>query len=120
MSTSMKQGSQCRCLASPEANEILSKGNTHIHCPRALCNCKADYPMTAWRHLQRVEAKSEHLENEAAIPSSSTFEVFDTCESGTSSSVPLAAFGASDSYHQFPSSSSSALARSPCGSDKET
>ena len=76
--------------------------------------------MTAWRHLQWAEqAKSEHLEDEAAIPSNSSFEVFDSCQSGTSSSEPLAAFGASDSYHEFPSSSSSAFAARPCGSDEE-
>lgn len=41
--TSTKQGSLWRCLASPEANEISSNGNAHVHCPCtvcAVCNCK--------------------------------------------------------------------------------
>ena len=40
---STKQGSLCRCLASPEANEMSSNGNAHVHCPStvcAVCNCK--------------------------------------------------------------------------------
>ena len=50
------QGNLCRCLDSPEAQNISARGNAHVHCQCAICAGRAAYPMTAWRHMQRERA----------------------------------------------------------------
>ena len=50
------QGNLCRCLDSPETQNISARGNAHVHCQCAICAGRAAYPMTAWRHMQRERA----------------------------------------------------------------
>ena len=56
--------------------------------------------MTAWRHVQRANrARTETLDNQLPVPSTSSSEVLDTCD----------IFQALDSFCQFPSDLPSAL-----------
>jgi hypothetical protein len=62
MESCSTQGNLCRCLDSAEAQNISARGNAHVHCQCAICEGRAAYPMTAWRHMQRerVAAIDEH------------------------------------------------------------
>ena len=102
MASSTKQANLCRCLDSDEARNISSSGKAHVHCSCLLCKGKAVYPMTAWRHTQRANrARTETLDNQLLIPSTSSSEKSDTCD---------VVFQASYSFCEFPSDLPSALA----------
>ena len=50
--------------------------------------------MTAWRHVRRANrARTETLDNQLAVPYTSSSEILDTCD----------VFQASDSFCEFPS-----------------
>lgn len=119
MASSTKQGNLCRCLDSNEARTISSSGNAHVHCLCLLCEGKAVYPMTAWRHLQRAnKARTETLNGVVVIPTSSSSGISDTCDSvDQSSSVEV--FQASDSYFEFSSALPSAFAARPFESGED-
>lgn len=103
MASSTKPANLCRCLDSDEARNISSLGKAHVHCSCLLCiKGKAVYPMTASRHTQRANrARTETLDNQLLIPSTSSSEKSDTCD---------VVFQASYSFCEFPSDLLSALA----------
>ncbi|KAL9965988.1 hypothetical protein ACROYT_G023992 [Oculina patagonica] len=102
MASSTKPANLCRCLDSDEARNISSSGKAHVHCLCLLCKGKAVYPMTAWRHTQRANrARTETLDNQLLVPSTSSSEKSDTCD---------VVFQASYSFCESPSDLPSALA----------
>ncbi len=53
MASCSRQGNLCRCLDGAEAENLSARGNAHVHCQCLICEGRAAYPMTAWRHMQR-------------------------------------------------------------------
>lgn len=122
MTAYTKQGNLCRCLESDEARQISSSGKAHVHCDCLMCEGKAVYPMTAWRHLQRTRrARGETLDDQLVFPSTSSSDISDTCESDhlSSSGSVGEVFQASDSFCEFPSDTPSAMAGTPYESGED-
>jgi len=96
--------SVCHCNDSETAIYVNSKTYGHIHCPCDVCDGKAVYPMTAWRHLQR--RKRSH---------SSSCEELNSCDAATTEIEVSACF----SYSEHSGASCESLNFAAAGDDMD-